>query len=456
MSTAAPAGEFQPLDPTLAAAIDSLDESFLLFDADDRLVLTNAAARSLFPHLADRMLSGVRFVELVNLDAAAKHANGEIEDAERWVTERMRMHGQPVARFDARQADGRWLRTLDRATGDGGRIVIARDITDEKRHVEDAARYTALLRGTLENISQGLSAFDPEFRLMTWNARFFELLDLPHTFAQVGTPLVDLVRFLAKRGDHGPGDVAAVTEEVFAMLSQTKGATYVRQNNRGRMLEVRIRPLNGGGIVATYSDVTERHEAENALRESEERYALAAAGANDGLWDWDLGSNRIFLSDRWKEMLGYAAEEIGDGAEEWFSRIHPEDVQRVTAQIDAHLSGTATSFESEHRVRHIDDTYRWMLVRGLAVRDAQNNAYRIAGSMTDVTERKRSEEQAIHDALHDSLTGLANRTLYLERVRQALPKCSPMTKAAARLKLNQPMRYRIKVMAISALDDCNM
>lgn len=422
MSTASPLPMPSSLDVAMQAAIDSIDDSFLVLDADDRLIAFNAAAVQVFPHLADDLTIGAPFVALIRSDARLLQSIGVIDDADAFVADRMQRHALPSCRFESCQPDGRWFRSEDRRMPDGGRVVVTRDITDEKRHAEEAARYTSLLRGTLENISQGLCAFDRDHRLMTWNARFFELLDLPHTYAQVGTPLVDVVRFLAKRGDLGGGDVAALTDDMVAMATQTRGTLYEREDGRGRTLEVRLRPLAGGGLVATYSDVTERHKAETALRESEERYALAAAGANDGLWDWNLGSNRIFFSDRWKEMLGYPGSEIGDGAEEWFSRIHPEDVQRVTAQIDAHLSGVAANFESEHRVRHFDDSFRWMLVRGLAVRDADGIAYRIAGSMTDVTERKRSEEQAIHDALHDNLTGLANRTLFLERVRQALAR----------------------------------
>ncbi len=406
----------------LQSAIDAVGDSFLVFDEDDRLVAANAATAAMFPHLADHLVPGTRFEDLLRRDAAVLMRNGCIENPEAWIAERLHLHTQPVSRIEARQPDGRWVRTEDRSTPDGGRVVITRDFTDEKRLIEDSARYTSLLRGTLENISQGLCAFDRDYRLMTWNARFFELLDLPHTFAQVGTPMLDMIRFVAQRGDLGQGEPGQLAAETFAMATETAGTIYERANNLGQTLEVRLRPLSGGGLVATYADVTERRKAETALRESEERYALAAAGANDGLWDWNLGSNRIFFSDRWKEMLGYSTEEVGDGAEEWFSRIHPEDVQRVTAQLDAHLGGTAHSFESEHRVRHYDDTYRWMLVRGLAVRDGDNHAYRIAGSMTDITERKRSEEQAIHDALHDNLTSLANRTLFLERVRQALAR----------------------------------
>lgn len=422
MSTAAPLAGMPTVDVAVQSAIDAIDDSFLVLDADDRLVAFNAGALRAFPHLEQDLVAGIGFEELIRLDAEVLHERGMIDDVDRAVADRMRRHALPNSSYESRQPDGRWFRSEDRPMPGGGRVVITRDITDEKRHAEEVTRYTKLLRGTLENISQGLCAFDSAFRLMTWNAQLFELLDLPHTFAQVGTPMIDMIRFLAKRGDLGPGDVGDLADEVFRMSSQTRGTIYEREDTRGRTLEVRIRPLSDGGLVATYSDVTERHKAETALRESEERYALAAAGANDGLWDWNLGSNRIFFSDRWKEMLGFSADEIGDGAEEWFSRIHPEDVQRVTAQIDAHLSGAAANFESEHRVRHFDDSYRWMLVRGLAVRDADGNAYRIAGSMTDITERKRSEEQAIHDALHDSLTSLANRTLFLERVRQALAR----------------------------------
>src|SRR3546814_7931854 len=121
---------------------------------------------------------------------------------------------------------------------------------------------------------------------------------------------------------------------MMALATSTRGALYQREDGRGRTLEVRLQRLESG-LLVTYSDVTERHRAGTALRESEERYALAAAGANDGLWDWNLGSNRIFFSDRWKEMLGHSADEIGDGAEERFSRVHPERSEEHTSELQS-------------------------------------------------------------------------------------------------------------------------
>ena len=164
----------------------------------------------------------------------------------------------------------------------------------------------------------------------------------------------------------------------------------------------------------------ERKRAEMALRESQERYALAVSGAKDGLWDWDLEASRIYFSLRWKSMLGFAEEEIGEDPMEWFSRIHPEDLPAVQLAISAHLSGQAPDFESEHRMLHRDGGHRWVLTRGLAVRNGEGKAYRMAGSQSDITARKAAEARLLHDAFHDPLTGLPNRALFMDRLGMAI------------------------------------
>jgi diguanylate cyclase (GGDEF)-like protein/PAS domain S-box-containing protein len=164
----------------------------------------------------------------------------------------------------------------------------------------------------------------------------------------------------------------------------------------------------------------ERCRALEALRESEERYALSARGANDGLWVWDLKSDDIYFSARWKSMLGFEEPEIGSNPDEWLSRVHADDIDRLRSAIRIHRQGQSPHFESECRVRNKAGDYRWMLSRGLAVRDASGAAFRIAGSQTDITERKKAEEQLLHDAMHDGLTGLPNRTLFMDRLERAM------------------------------------
>jgi diguanylate cyclase (GGDEF)-like protein/PAS domain S-box-containing protein len=190
---------------------------------------------------------------------------------------------------------------------------------------------------------------------------------------------------------------------------QSGAADYLKKSElTSRMLERSIR----------YS--MERCRALEALRESEERYALSARGANDGLWVWNLKSDDLHFSDRWKSMLGYEEAEIGSSPDEWFSRVHADDIDRLRSAIRLHRQGLSPHFESEHRMRNKDGDYRWILSRGLAVRDAAGTAFRIAGSQTDITERKRAEEQLLHDAMHDSLTGLPNRTLFMDRLERAM------------------------------------
>jgi diguanylate cyclase (GGDEF)-like protein/PAS domain S-box-containing protein len=173
-------------------------------------------------------------------------------------------------------------------------------------------------------------------------------------------------------------------------------------------------------VIEYTQDITERNRASEALRVSEERYALAARGANDGLWDWDLRTNMIYYSFRWKSMLGYDEKIISGNLEEWFRRIHPDDRGEVEAKIAAHLGGRSEHFESEYRIMHKDGMYRWVLCRGLAIRDRDDHVYRMAGSQTDITSKKTVDEQLVYNAFHDALTGLPNRALFMDRLQHII------------------------------------
>lgn len=164
----------------------------------------------------------------------------------------------------------------------------------------------------------------------------------------------------------------------------------------------------------------ERKKSLDALRESEERYALAVRGANDGLWDWNLRADEIYFSPRWKAILGYQESEIGVKPDEWFGRVHADDVHQLKAAIAAHIEGTTADLEVKHRMLHKDGSWRWALSRGMVIRDANQVAYRMAGSQADITDRELAIEKLKHDALHDTLTGLPNRALFMNRLSHAL------------------------------------
>jgi diguanylate cyclase (GGDEF)-like protein/PAS domain S-box-containing protein len=197
----------------------------------------------------------------------------------------------------------------------------------------------------------------------------------------------------------------------------TRLSSVAKRISTDRDYSVRALPCGGGetgALIDSFNDMLsqiELHEiTEESLRESEERYAMAAHGANDGLWDWKLTTNRIYCSARWNQMLGYSEGHAWSDPEEWFGSIHLADRDRVRAEIAAHREGRMTEFVSEYRMGHQKGGFIWILSRGIAVRDENGVAVRIAGSHTDITEGK----------IADPLTGLANRLYFVDKLENAI------------------------------------
>lgn len=137
----------------------------------------------------------------------------------------------------------------------------------------------------------------------------------------------------------------------------------------------------------------ELEQTAQRLRESEERLQLALQGTNEGLWDWDILTNTVFFSSRWKSMLGYTDAEIPPHVEEWSRRIHPDDIETTMADVKRHLAGETPKYESTHRVQHKDGHWVWILDRGEVVRNEQGNPVRMVGTHTDISERMQHEEE---------------------------------------------------------------
>lgn len=336
----------------------------------------------------------------------------------------------PLAPYYARQGERMaehglsfgllWLVGLA-GIGFGGRRVRQRE-REREEALEGLRTGEARKAAVLESALDCVVTMDHEGRVVEFNAAAERTFG--YSAAQVvGRELAAMLIPRRLREPHRKGLARHLQEGRVTMLDRRVETTAMRADGSEFPVELAITRIEENErpfFTAYLRDITERRRAEEALRESEERYAVAAQGANDGLWDWHLRSGEVFYSQRWKAIVGCEEEEVGDHADEWLDRIHPDDRKAVWTELNAHLDGVTPHFENEHRVWHKEYGYRWVVSRGLAVRGEDGKAVRIAGSLTDINERKVAEEQLRHDALHDALTGLCNRALFLDHVERAI------------------------------------
>lgn len=159
----------------------------------------------------------------------------------------------------------------------------------------------------------------------------------------------------------------------------------------GRYLQVTTFSSAPLRFVCIMADITEKRELTEQLKVSEERLQLAIRGTNEGIWDWNLRTNELYLSPTWKEMLGFEDHELPNEYQTFESRLHPEDKPRVLKLVDDYLTRRVSTYEAEFRFLHRDGSWNWILARGEALFDAEGQPYRMAGSHCDITARKENE-----------------------------------------------------------------
>jgi PAS domain S-box-containing protein len=269
----------------------------------------------------------------------------------------------------------------------------------QRRQAEESLRrQTVILRSILNNMSEGVLVADAQGKLIHMNPAAERMIGRPQEATLAAThganefyrsdriTLIephDMPSAHALRGEE--------VNDVEMFIRPVAGEDGVWASANARPLRAETGEVRGSVVV--FRDISERKRAEEELLRSRERFELAVRGSQDGLWDWDLRTGDVYFSPRWKSILGYEDHEIAHRIEEWERRLHPDERAQVLAANMAHAEGSTPHYEYEYRLRHKDGSYRWILARGVALRDATGKAYRMAGSHVDITERKEAEEE---------------------------------------------------------------
>jgi PAS domain S-box-containing protein len=379
------------VDARLAAALDEIGAGFAVFDADLRLVFSNSRFPLIRGYPIELCSPGVTLAQLFRYNAARGDYGGG--DAERQVAERLAQIRTNAA-FTADQplGDGRVLAASYRRLAGGGLVTIYEDVT-EIRRAETALRRD---RARYEQVTQAVSE-----GLYDWNIQLNELevserLNILFDFAQGELNASDWVARLH------PDDFESYRS---ALRAHFKGETsvldteYRIRDKAGIYRWVQDRGLvsrDGSGrairLVGAVSDITIRKKSEQALRESEERYAFAMSAINEGIYDWDVVRDEIFYSPNVRQVLGFTEEHMRT-PRDWIERIHPEDLPAFRAAWAAHFRGETSRFLCEIRYHHVDGSIHWARQHGTGIRDANGRVIRVVGSTGDISAEKTLERE---------------------------------------------------------------
>ena len=258
---------------------------------------------------------------------------------------------------------------------------------------QEAEKSGNLLREAVSSIAQGFTIYDQEDRLVHCNEAYRGFYEASRDLIVPGNTFEKIVRTGAERGQYSEaiGQVDAWVGQRVAIHQKANGEVIEQRLADGRWLLIVEHRTPSGYIVGNRIDITELKTTTEALAASEQRWHLAVSGANDGIWDWNLQSGTVYFSERWKSMLGCSDDEIGNTVEEWRTRVHPDDLERTLSEVQRHLRGESDFYEWEHRLRCKDGNYKWVLDRGRAQFDDNGKPVRMAGSHTDITERRAAE-----------------------------------------------------------------
>lgn len=304
---------------------------------------------------------------------------------------------------------------LDSAGKIIGTQMIFWDVTEQKRAEEALRKNEARTRLIIDTANDAFVEMDSAGLITAWNPAAEKVFGWTGAEA-IGRLLRDTIIPERHRENHVLGLHRFLTTGEGQVLNRRFEITAVRRGGGVEFpIEITISPIRLGDrffFAAFIHDISNRMRREEELRLSRERFDLAVRGSNDGIWDWDLRTNGVYFSPRWKGIIGYEDDEIDNRFDEWESRLHPDEHAHALAAVQAYLQKQSPAYELEHRLRHKDGSYRWILARGVAMWDAEGRPYRMSGSHTDITTRKEAERTMVQQeklaALGQMVAGVAH------------------------------------------------
>ncbi len=397
----------------LAEAIESINEGFVLCDADDRLVMCNRKYRELWPGLKDIIMPGTPFVAVArHIQALGLLDHQELPD-ETWLKQRLKYHRHPQGHFIIKLTDGRWIQINERRTGDGGSVAIYTDITEiklseQRQRERELSVKNALLQATFDSISQGISVIGRDRCLVAWNDRFLNLLNISPEDVSVGKSFRDFINLPEIRCQflHIGFDPAPAHFDTFCLEQIC---------DDGRVLEIRLGPMPGGGMVSTYTDITERKRTEWAMRDSEYRIRLITDAIPALIAYVDSSQCYRFTNKPYEEWFGRPRSEINGrpmrkvlGAPLYDARRH---------HVDAALAGERVTFEMD--LTTVKGRIRYALATYVPHFGPDGSVLGFFALIQDITERKQAVEQ-VREAKEGLERRVAERTKELTSVNLKL------------------------------------